>query len=327
MNKVFLKYSLQALVSFLFVTGTTWAQSVKVEASLQDFTMKIGDQTKLFLIVSQPVGQHVSFPKLQDTITKNVEIVSANKADTVVDQQDKNRITITQGFTITSFEDGIHSIPAFSFSTAAGVIKSNDLSLQVQTVKIDTSKAIFDIKKPIVVTYTFWDRIKDNWILIVSTLIVVVVIAGIIYYVRKRPKKEPIIKLVKPIVPAHAIAIDKLNQLKAKKLWQQDEFKRYYSELTDIVREYLEQRFDVRTYEKTTDEIMASLNNRSINTEYIGIMQQLLTLADLAKFAKLNPLPHENEASMENALAFVLKTQQADKPISDTDGGSANGPI
>ncbi|MFD2146610.1 hypothetical protein [Mucilaginibacter antarcticus] len=178
MNKMFLKYTFRLLCTTLLYTGIASAQSVKVEASLQDFTIKIGDQTKLFLIVSQAANERVTFPKLQDTITGPIQIVSTNKADTVVDQQDKNRITVTQGYTITSFEAGIHNLPAFTFGTSAGALRSNELSLQVQTVKIDTSKAIYDIKQPIVVTYTFMDWVKDNWIWLLAVLWMIVLIGA-----------------------------------------------------------------------------------------------------------------------------------------------------
>jgi ABC-type multidrug transport system fused ATPase/permease subunit len=321
--KTSFKYCLLSLL-LLFVSGRIAAQTVKVEANLKDFTIKIGDQTKLFLVVSQPANERVNFPALTDTVTGKVQIVSTNKADTVIDQNDKNRITVTQSYVITSFEPGTHSFPAFEFGTAAGVVKSNELTLQVETVKVDTAKAIFDIKQPLLVTYTFIDWLKDNWVLVVAGLVIIGLIIGIIYYLRKRPKDQPVVKIAKPAIPAHVTATNKLNELRAKKLWQQDEFKQYYSELTDIIREYLEQRYNIKTYEKTTDEILASLNNRQIVGEYRELLKKLLTLADLVKFAKVKPVPQENEESIDNAIAFVLKTKSDG---TNTVGGSSNEPV
>jgi hypothetical protein len=319
--KAFFKCGLPSLLLVLFISDKASAQTVKVEANLKDFTIKIGDQTKLFLVVSQAANERVNFPALTDTITGKIQIVSNTKPDTVVDQNDKNRITITQGYVITSFEPGAHNFPAFQFGTASGVIKSNELTLQVETVKVDTTKAAFDIKQPLLVTYTFIDWLKDNWILVVGGLTLLGLIIALVYYLRKRPKDQPIVKIVKPAIPAHVTATNKLNELRAKKLWQQDEFKQYHSELTDIIREYLEKRYNIKTHEKTTDEILLSLNKREIVGEYRELLKNILVLADLVKFAKVKPVPNENEESIDNAIAFVLKTKAEG---TNTVGGSTN---
>jgi hypothetical protein len=322
-TKASFKYCLLSLLLLWLVSGRATAQAVKVEANLKDFTIKIGDQTKLFLVVSQPANERVNFPVLTDTITGKVQIVSTSK-DTVADQNDKNKITVTQSYVITSFEPGTNNLPAFEFGTANGVVKSNELTLQIETVKVDTAKAIFDIKQPLLVTYTFIDWVKDNWISVFVGLVIIGLIIGIVYYLRKRPKSPTVVKITKPAIPPHITATNKLNELRAKKLWQQDEFKQYHSELTDIIREYLEQRYNIKTYEKTTDEILASLNNRDIAGEYRDLLKKLLVLADLVKFAKVKPTAQENEESIDNAIAFVLKTK-ADG--TNTVGGSLNEPV
>jgi hypothetical protein len=192
----------------------------------------------------------------------------------------------------------------------------------VQTVQVDTTKAIYDIKQPLAVSYTFWDWIKDHWIWVALGLVVIIAIIGVIWYLKKRPKTVTIIKEIKPDVPPHIIALGKLQQLRDKKLYQHDAVKQYHSELSDIVREYLEKRYVIKTHEKTTDEIFAALKYMDIANEYRVKLNQVLILADLVKFAKEKPLPVDNELSMENALAFVLKTQEAVEIPINTEGGS-----
>jgi len=303
------------------------AQSIQVEAKLQDYTIKIGDQTKLFLVVHKGVNQQVNFPKLTDTITGKVLVVSANKADTVFDQNDRTKVTITQSYTITSFDAGAYTMPPFEFGSTSGVIKTNELSLQVQTVKVDTTKSIYDIKQPLIVTYGFFDWLRDNWILVLLGFVVIGLIIGLIYYLWKRPKGQPIIQITKPSVPIHTIAINKLQELRGKKLWQQDEVKQYHSELTDIIREYLEKRYHIMAQETTTDEILWALKQQDITDEYRNILQRLLVMADLVKFAKEKPTPADNERSMDDAIEFVLKTQVIDTPKPITDGGSTDGSV
>lgn len=320
MKKLFLRN-----ISFFFLfcccVVRVQAQNVQVEAKLQQYTIRIGDQTKFFLTVHQPVGQRVNFPKITDSIAGKVVIVSTGKLDTVFDQNDRKFATVTQSYVITGFDAGTYTIPPQSFGSAAGALKSNEVTLQVQTVKVDTTKAIYDIKQPLKVTYTFLDWVQDNWYWIVIPLLLIFGGIALYYYLTKRPKKEVEVKVVAPVIPAHVTAIRKLEELKNKKLWQQSETKQYYVELSDILREYLENRYSVKTHEKTTEEIFVSLSAKQINTDDKKLLKQILVLADLVKFAKEKPLPAENEQSLESAVIFVSKTQQ---PSVNPEGGNAH---
>ena len=320
MNKCFYNLLVLILLSTCFASNVN-AQTIVVEAKLDQQTIRIGDQTKLRLVVHQTLKEKVNFPKLADTLTGKVQIISS-RLDTVIDQNAHNQATVTQSYTITSFDQGTYTIPSYSIGSAAGVLKTNELTLMVQTVQVDTTKAIYDIKQPLSVSYTFWDWLKDHWVWVALGLAVIIAIIGVIWYLRKRPKTVTIIKEIKPDVPAHIIALGKLQQLRDKKLYQQDAVKQYHSELSDIIREYLEKRYVVKTHEKTTDEIFAALKYMDIANEYRVKLNQVLILADLVKFAKEKPLPVDNELSMENALGFVLKTQQAAELPTNTEGGS-----
>jgi hypothetical protein len=304
------------ILAFMFISCLCFkatAQNIEVESKLQQYTIRIGDQTKLFLTVHQPAAAHVNFPKLTDTITGKIQIVNIGKRDTTQDKTDPKRITVIQGYTITSFDAGTQTIPSFAFDTTGGVLKTYELTLQVETVKVDTTKAIYDIKQPLAVSYTFFDWLRDNWYWVALSVVGVLAIIWLIWYLRKRPKKEPIIQIVKPGLPPHEIALNKLRELIELKLWQQDEFKRYYSDLSDIIREYLEKRYMIKTHEKTTDEIFESLRYVGITNEDRNLLRQILTLADLVKFAKEKPLPVENEQSMYNAINFVIQTQEVEQ--------------
>lgn len=318
-KRLFFNYALLALV---LICGSASAQNIQVDARLKDYTIKLGDQTKLFLVVTQPAKAHVDFPKLGDTITSTVQVVSAGKADTLADPKNKGRIAVTQSYVITSFDAGVHTMPAFSFTANGSTLKTGELTIQVQAVKVDTTKSIYDIKQPILVSYTIWDWLHDHWIWIVIGLLVIGAIVGLGYYLGNRKAKQPVVEVKKPVIPAHTIAIEKLKALQAKKLWQDGEVKLYYIELTDILREYLEKRYDIKTYEKTTDEIIASLRSTELNDEHRTKLQRILITADLVKFAKEQPTPHDNDEALEKSLDFVVKTQQSATSTENTEGGS-----
>jgi hypothetical protein len=320
MKKKFFNYSL--LLFFICVSVNINAQNIKVEAKLQQYSIRIGDQTRFFLSVHQPVKERVNFPKITDTLLGKVQVVNAAKLDTTFDQNDRSSATITQSYTITSFDAGTYTIPSYSFGSSVGVLKSNELTLQVQTVKVDTTKGIYDIKQPIQVSYTFTDWLKDNWYWVLIPFLVVFAIAGVIVYFKTRPKLQPIVKVVQPLVPPHIIALGKLTEIQSKKLWQQEQTKQYYIELSDVLREYLENRYAIKTHEKTTDEILIELRRVEIAEHNKQMLKELLTLSDLVKFAKEKPLPIENEQCMDTAVKFVKQTQQAIKTIPE--GGEAN---
>ena len=297
-------------ILIISVANKAAAQTMQAEAKLQAYTIKIGEQTKLFLSIHQPASEKVAFPKLLDTLNAKVLVVGKGKPDTTFDTNDKSRLTVTQSYLITSFDAGSYVIHPFAFTTRGGPLTTGELTMQVNTVKVDTTKAIYDIKQPLAVSYTWWDWLKDHWLLVLIALVILAGAVAFTWYWKNRPKAEPVIKEVKPIIPLHIIALNKLTALRDKKLWQNNAFKEYHSELTDILREYLEKRYHIKTYEKTTDEIFEELNTVDLTNENKNMLRQILQLADLVKFAKVLPVPAENEHSMNNAVNFVTNTQQ-----------------
>jgi hypothetical protein len=289
------------------------AQSIKAEAKLEQSTIRIGEQTYLHFTVNQPIKAKVSFPQIGDTLVAKIQIVNVGKTDTIIDKSNPESITLNKEYKITGFDEGTYTIPSFTFSSGNETAKTNELILQIATVKVDTTKGIYDIKQPIAVSYTFLDWLKDNWLWIVGFYLILFIIAGIMLYLHKKPTAKTIIKKIEaPALPPHIIAINNLKALREKKLWQQNDFKLFYSELTDILREYLEKRYQIKTHEKTTYEIIASLMPLDITDDNKAILKQILVLADLVKFAKEKPLPNENELSMENSMLFVIQTQQVE---------------
>ncbi|WPU93974.1 BatD family protein [Mucilaginibacter sabulilitoris] len=300
------------LILFILLTGSVYnakAQDVQAEAKLDRTAIKIGEQTQLHLVARFHVKDKVEFPALADSIGSKVLIVGS-KIDTIFDKDDVSIQTIRHNYTITSFDSGQYAIPAYAFHTTGGDVKTQPLTLQVATVAVDTTKAAYDIKQPLAISYTFWDWLRDNWVWVVGALAVILIIGGIIYYLRTRPKKVEVVEPPKPVIPAYVTALQKLAELRDKKLWQQEQTKQYHTELTDVIRDYLESRYAIQAQEQTSDEIFASLRYMDISEENRNLLRQMLILADLVKFAKEKPLPHENEQSLDNAVAFVNNTKQ-----------------
>ena len=299
------------ILVFLVVFGMkAAAQDIRAVAKLDQSAIRIGDQTKLHLTIYQQAKDQFSFPALADTLAGKLQIVSTAAQDTIRDQNNPEKITVTKSFVITGFDAGTYTIPSYEFKGKAGLLRTEPLQLVVQTVKVDTTKAIFDIKQPLAVSYTFGDWLKDNWQLVLFPFLGILLIVAAVYYWLKRKKDVPVKTVPKPGLPAHTVALDQLKALKEKKLWQQEQVKEYYSELSDVLREYIEKRYAIKTYEKTTDEILSGLKYADITAENKATVRELLTLADLVKFAKQKPVAVENERSIEDAMLFVSATRK-----------------
>jgi len=283
---------------------------VKAEAKLDKAIMPIGDQTVLHLSIRFPAKDTVGFPLLADSIAGKVQIVNIGKPDTSFDKNDLNTETIERTYTLTSFDTGQYVIPQYAFRTKGGIVKTDELVLTIKSVAVDTTKGIYDIKQPFQVKYSFMDWLRDNWKWVVAGLVAILAIVGVIIYLRKRPKKQVQVVEKKVIIPPDVEAINKLNTIREEKLWQRDQVKEYHSELTDVIRQYLEKRYGIKAHEQTSDEIFTSLRYMDIDEASRGKLRQVLLLADLAKFAKQKPLPAENEQSIENAIAFVMGTKK-----------------
>src|SRR5690606_27122692 len=99
-------------------------------------------------------------------------------------------------------------------------------------------------------------------VLVLASILGVLLVAGLIWYIIRKRKNKPVkLAPAKPVIPLHTIVLDQLNALRAQKLWEQGRVKEYHSELTDIVREYLEKRYHINALEQTSEEIFSGLKH------------------------------------------------------------------
>jgi len=196
--------------------------------------------------------------------------------------------------------------------TNARFAETVPIYLEVESPDIDPDQDIKAIKPPIHAPVTFAEIAP--WL--GGGLLLVLIVILVIYILKKRKKEEPIFKIrSKPALPPHREAIEKLEKLRLKKLWQSGKLKSYHTELTDIIRYYIERRFSILALEMTTDEIMDKLKLQNINDLAYKKLFNTLVLADLVKFAKEQPLPIENDTSLNNCTDFVNETKPVPQPV------------
>lgn len=304
----------------LFAHGLI-AQEVKVSLELNKEQILIGEQVEATLMLEFPVTDTVSFPHLGDTLTGKVEIVSKKGIDTNYTGSNMSVKQLSQQFVITSFDSGYHAIPPIHISSSSGSVKTEPLLLSVSDVEVEMTEAtqqgemeIKDIKDIRDVDFSLWEWIKTNWYWLTGLVVFLLLLWAYFKYIHSRWKKKGRPALIpKKITPIHEIAFGRLAKLESQKLWQSGKVKEYHIELTDIIREYIEERFNVPALESTTEEIMEDIQEvireDGIKTE----LNSFFVLADLVKFARHQPLPDENSRSMGQARSFVENT----KPIPD----------
>lgn len=310
------------MISFLMtgLTGRVIAQNTGATARIDKSAILIGEQVKFELTVTLPAGSKVQWPLMLDTLTQNVEILRKTGLDTV--SSDNSQFTLKQELIITSFDSGYYVIKPILFKynrkgdTLTYITETPPVALEVQTIQTDESKDIMPIKPPLRAPVTFRELMP--WIGLVLIVLLIATLAY--YYFKKRKKVLPVAhSRLKPSIPPYEAAIEALEGLRLKKLWQAGKTKEYYSEMTDIIREYIELRFPVRALEMTTEEINAALRKTEVNASARDKLYQVLLLADLVKFAKEQPLPLENDLCLSQCLEFVRET----KPARDSEPAQA----
>ncbi len=302
------RYFLLSVILFLSFSLKASAQNNSAAVTLDKAAILIGAQTVLHITVHVPANLSIPFPKLRDSIGK-IKIVSGPKTDSLHDEKDASVKTITQSYILTAFDPGTYIIPPFEFHTSSGFFKTNAISLKVNPVLVDTTKAYYDIKQPFLVNYTFWDWLRDHWIWVLLTVLVLLGLAIAAVFLNSR-LKHPLAIKSPPILTAAQLAARKLNELSNKNLWEQGSVKAYYIELTDILRDYLESIYKVQAHEQTSDEIFASLHQHQLPESAIDSLKKILPLADLVKFAKLDPSSTVNQQCLQDALIFIEQTAE-----------------
>jgi LPXTG-motif cell wall-anchored protein len=190
--------------------------------------------------------------------------------------------------------------------TSTQLASATMMMLAVHTVQVDTTLAIKPIIGPLKVPVTFREMVP--WIL--AGLAVILLITGIIWYLRKRKKQEPVFNLKpKVVLLPHERALNDFEKLRVKKLWQAGRVKEYHSEVTEILRRYIEEHFKVPALEQTSAEITDSLKNlEGCRPDSLSKLNRVLILADMVKFAKAQPLALENEQCLGDSVEFVNET-------------------
>ena len=319
MQKKIINKSFLFLLLFLLAGGKMVAQQTLIDVKIDSAAILIGEQTVLHLTVTTDKDKSVQIVIPNDTLMRGVEVLSLSKADSSVIEND--RLLIKQDILITSFDSSLYLLPPLKVIDGVDTVYSNQVALKVSTipVNVDKPEEFYDIKdiwKPPFV-------LADYYPLIYGILLALFLICVIAYIIRIRNKQSLIpFKKPEPKLPPHEQAIKELDEIKQQKLWQQGRSKEYYTLITETLRRYIVDRFDINAMEMTSGEILDIIRKQHEADSVYENLKQILNLSDFVKFAKMNPLPDENDLSMVNAYLFINQTkiEEVAVPEAETEG-------
>ncbi|MBD78733.1 MAG: hypothetical protein CL840_07425 [Crocinitomicaceae bacterium] len=304
---------MKKLLTILLALFMGFSASAQIERGLiielDTQLILIGDQINMTVELRSHTADKITFPNLGDTLKKEVEVVSRELPDTSFKDGNLQQRIIRQQLVITSFDSGLYQIDPFVATINGDSAFSQPFMIGVFTFPIDSTNAIMDIKGNIQVPLTFMDYVKAYWHYVAAIYGLGTILLLLYFYFknyRNKPKEEVV---VAPTIPAHDLAMQRIINLEKKRLWQNGKFKEYHVRLSEIIREYLENRYNILALEQTTDEILNDLRPVRLENEIRANLEDLLKLMDLVKFAKFKPLDSENEAVLTWSKQIIAKTK------------------
>ncbi|TRX37966.1 hypothetical protein FNW52_03445 [Flavobacterium sp. ZT3R18] len=291
---------------FLLITTFAFAQQQKVVTSIDTTKNKIGAEFKLTLKTSVDTLSKVVFPKLKNIGA--LEVIQSYPIDTI---KKDDRYELIKKYGLTQFDSGKYTIPSIKILINNKAFMTDSIKVEVANVQVDTLKQkMYDIKD-IVKAQDSWG---DWWKYLLGIVLILGIGAFVYWYIKKHQKKKIEEEVYKtPIEKATSL----LNTLEKKELWQHGEVKAYYSELTDIARNYIEEAIEIPAMESTTSELIAGLKVASLkkkmklSQETIENLFTVLKQADLVKFAKSKPLEFEITEDRNRIQRAILTLDEA----------------
>ena len=296
------------LCSFFFSSNGFGQNTPKVTSEVDTTFIKIGEQLQFKVIVEADSTDAVIFPEGQTF--SPLETVEAFATDTT---KKNDRVTLQRTYVLTQFDSGSYKLPSQRIEINGKGYFTDSLRINVATVPVDTlAQKMYEIKPLLQV-----ERSNSGWWkILLITLVILGIIAALVYWfiLRKKPLTE---EEQVALLPPYDRALLELKKLDNSKYLIQDEYKQYYSELTDIVRSYLEEDANVSALESTTDELISKLEllkdagELELDIDTINQFKNILQTADLVKFAKSKPptsVAHQDRKAVEQ---IVEKTHDA----------------
>lgn len=303
MTKVFGLVLSVVLAVILLGAPASGADGVTAKASVDSTHYLVGDWIIVHIDITHPRGINIQ-PPAGDSVAGFL-ILQHRPLTRMSDTLSVTDLVVARYDSVSTEFPPLPIHYYIAGDSAAHTVFTNPLHLTVSTLAVDTTKEMVDLKPPMAIPMTLAEIAMYVWIVLLCAAV-----AYFLYrYWKKRKQQQAGQVYVPPPRAAHIIALEQLAALKERKLWQQGRIKEFYTEVTEILRRYIENRYQLMALEKTTDEIMVGLRSVAVTPEILPGLETILRRADLVKFAKYQPDIPEHEEMFTVAFDMVDRTK------------------
>ena len=307
------RIALLLIFSFSYFLTYVSAQ-VTVEARIDSMQMLVGEQTGITIDVSCGAKSVVELPVLQkgQQLVPGVELVKMEAADTTR-LDDGKRMQVSRKYVVTAWDSSFYYLPPMKVRVDGKEYETKNLALKVYTVDVDTVHVdqYFGPKDVMDAPFSW-----DDWKAVIWCSVLFFVLCALAaYLIHALRTGKPLIRIIrrKRKEPAHKVALSEIERIKTERTWAQEDSKEYYTQLTDTLRTYIQERYGFNAMEMTSGEIIDRLTQEN-DEEALAELRELFQTADLVKFAKWTTLINENDANLMTALEYVNQTKQEEDP-------------
>ena len=295
----------------LFIPCLVVSQNSSFTASSNKNIYSVGEPITLFLNLEVPSDQRIDSVYFQlsgksDSLGNNWELWNTSEIIKTTTLTDENEYVTnySQELVIANFDTGKFEFPPCLAFLDSTTLFSNAIPFTIQLVeteanKIKNIKPIFDVNISFFEYFMYYLKKFGWWIVLCVALVIAT------HYVTKKWNRKSEEIDTEPQIPIEVKLLERLNSLKTKKLWENGHFKAYYSEISEVIWSFVAYRYQIPTFEKTSNEILESLKWVSIDNTYLKELSTFFALSDGVKFAKINPLEKDNIHAIEMAIKFI----------------------
>ena len=263
-------------------------------------------------------GFEVQMPKV-DKVLENFGIVDWDNLGDKLDEN--NNVVRRYRYRLEPFLSGTFPIPDFTFEFYdVNNPEEKRYELTTEPIDIEVTSLLGEQRAELVIAdiedVVQMPKRSSYRALWVSGIVCIIAVVCFWLYLRRKGA----IELVRIFKPAHEIAYDRLRALVKEDLVKKGKIKEFYEQISDILRHYIEHRFNLRAPERTTEEFLIEL----ATAEVLGAtdradLGEFLKLSDLVKFAKHNPTTEQIQKTFDLVKNFIEKTKSDEKKIDVTE--------
>lgn len=289
----------------LMAFGAAAQESTTLTSRLDKDSILIGDQVKWSVELNLKQGESFDIEKPSEPVADGIETISAFRVDTL--RNKRGHLDVEGSMVVTCFDSGSFFLPPLAVNVTREdgtreTLMYEGPTLEVTTVPVDTATfEVKDIKGQIKYPLTF----GEMWPWLLGAILLGVGIFFLVRFIKYRRENRDFFGRPVVVDPPHIVALRSLEQIRGKKLWQNNKQKEFYSEVTDALRQYIDGQYKVAAMEMTTSEIFEGLKGAEIDSALLEKLKDLFATADYVKFAKHNASDDENEEAIPLAVRFV----------------------